>query len=154
MPIIPTVSKSDNPRPSFSEDEYKHLLKTTREVVDKNVKVRGLSITEEMYYFIVFMTHTFMRPIESEIFAVRHQDIDVKYKPNRLEIKIKGKTGFRVVSTLQRAVDFLEKMRKLNPEYEENDYLFFNNYPNRSTASRNFERQFEHGKMAKFSPIF
>ena len=144
MPIIPTVSKRDNPRPSFSEDEYKLLLKTTREVVDKNVKVRGLRIVEEMYYFIVFMTHTFMRPIESEIFAVRHQDIDVKYKPNRLEIKIKGKTGFRIVSSMPDALDFYDKLRVINPDYKPTDYLFFNEYPNRTTALRNVNRMFNY----------
>ena len=144
MPIIPTVSKSDNPRPSFSEDEYKHLLKTTREVVDKNVKVRGLSITEEMYYFIVFMTHTFMRPIESEIFAVKYQDIEVKYKPNRLEIKIRGKTGFRIVSSMPDALDFYDKLRVINTDHKPTDYLFFNEYPNRTTALRNVNRMFNY----------
>ena len=144
MPIIPTVSKRDNPRPSFSEDEYKLLLKTTREVVDKKVKVRGVSITEEMYYFIVFMTHTFMRPIESEIFAVRHQDIEIKYKPNRLEIKIKGKTGFRIVSSMPDALDFYDKLRVINPDYKPTDYLFFNEYPNRTTALRNVNRMFNY----------
>ena len=144
MPIIPTVSKSDNPRPSFSEDEYKHLLKTTREVVDKNVKVRGLSITEEMYYFIVFITHTFMRPIESEIFAVKYQDIEVKYKPNRLEIKIKGKTGFRIVSSMPDALDFYDKLRVINSDHKPSDYLFFNEYPNRTTALRNVNRMFNY----------
>ena len=83
-----------------------------------------------------------MRPIETEIFAVKHKDIKIKKNPDRLEIRIKGKTGFRMVSTLQSAVDFLEKMKELNPDYQKNDYLFFNDYPNRSTASRNFQRQF------------
>ena len=29
MPLLPKVSKKDNPRPSFTEKEYKLLLKTT-----------------------------------------------------------------------------------------------------------------------------
>ena len=90
------------------------------------------------------MTHTFMRPIESEIFAVRHQDIDVKYKPNRLEIKIRGKTGFRIVSSMPDALDFYDKLRVINSDYKPNDYLFFNEYPNRTTALRNVNRMFNY----------
>ena len=70
MPLLPKVSKKDNPRPSFTEKEYKLLLKTTRDVIDEQVKVRGILITDELYYFIVFMVHSFMRPIDSEIFAI------------------------------------------------------------------------------------
>ena len=66
IPLIPKVSIRDNPRPSFTEDEYKLLLKTTRQVVKEGVKVRGIQITMELYYFINFMVHSFLRPIESE----------------------------------------------------------------------------------------
>jgi len=90
------------------------------------------------------MVHSFMRPVESEIFAVKHEDIEVKYKPNRLEIKVKGKTGYRMVSTMPDALDFYNKLRILNPDYKPDDYLFFNNYPNRSTAIRNVNRQFNY----------
>ena len=127
---------------SFSEEEYKTLLQTTRECIENQEVVRGITLTWEVYYFIVFIVHSFMRPIETEIFAVKYKDIKIKKNPDRLEIRIKGKTGFRMVSTLQSAVDFLEKMKELNPDYQKNDYLFFNDYPNRSTASRNFQRQF------------
>ena len=144
MPLIPTVSKKDNPRPSFTEDEYKLLLKTTREIIDEKVKVRGILLAEEFYYFIVFMTHSFMRPIESEIFAVKHQDIDVKFSPNRLEIKVKGKTGFRVVSTMPDALDFYDKLRVIYPDHKPTDYLFFNEYSNRTTALRNVNRMFNY----------
>ena len=144
MPMIPKVSKKDNPRPSFTEEQYKLLLKTTREVIDDKVKVRGIQLTNELYYFFVFMVHSFMRPVESEIFSIKHQDITVKYKPNRLEIKIKGKTGFRIVSTMPDALDFYDKLRVMNPDYKPSDYLFFNNYPNRSTAIRNVNRQFNY----------
>ncbi len=144
IPLLPKVSKQDNPRPSFSDKEYKLLLKTTREVIDEEVKVRGILITDEFYYFIVFMVHSFMRPIDSEIFSVRHQDITIKDNPERLEIKVKGKTGYRTVSTMPDAVDFYQKLIRLNPDYEAKDYLFFNDYPNRNTALRNINRQFNY----------
>ena len=133
--IIPKVYKKDNPRPSFTEKQYKLLLSATREVVDEGVKVRGIQITDELYYFIVFMVYSFLKPTESKIFTIQHQDI---------EIKVKGKTGFRIVSTMPDALDFYDKLRVMNPDYKPNDYIFFKNYPNRSTAIRNINRQFNY----------
>jgi len=144
MPLLPKVSKKDNPRPSFTEKEYKLLLKTTRDVIDEQVKVRGILITDELYYFIVFMVHSFMRPIDSEIFAIKHQDITVEQSPKTLKIKVTGKTGFRFVSTMPDAVDFYDKLVRLNPDFRPQDYLFFSNYPNRNTAIRNINRQFNY----------
>ena len=144
MPLLPKVSKKDNPRPSFTEKEYKLLLKTTRDVIDEQVKVRGILITDELYYFIVFMVHSFMRPIDSEIFAIKHQDITVEKNPKTLKIKVTGKTGFRFVSTMPDAVDFYDKLIRLNPDFQPQDYLFFSNYPNRNTAIRNINRQFNY----------
>ena len=144
IPLIPKVSKKDNPRPSFSDEEYKVLLKTTREVANEGVKVRGVLITDELYYFIVFLVHSFLRPTESEIFAIKYRDIKIKDSPKRLEIKVSGKTGFRTVSTMPDAVDFFLKLQEMNAGYKDTDYLFFNDYPNRSTALRNINRQFNY----------
>ena len=145
LPLIPKVSIKDNPRPSFTEPEYKHLLKTTREVVKEGVKVRGILLTMEMYYFIVFMTHTFLRPTESEVFALRHRDITKKKNPSRLEIKVYGKTGFRVAMTTKYAPVFNDLLQsKIHPNHAPDDYVFFPDYRNRSTALRNVNRQFNY----------
>ena len=144
LPLIPKVSIKDNPRPSFTEKEYKLLLKTTKEVIQEQVKVRGILIDDELYYFIVFLVHSFMRPVESEIFAVKHEDISIEEDPKRLKIKVSGKTGFRYVSTMPDAVDFYAKLQSLKPHCEPTDYLFFSGYLNRSTAIRNVNRQFNY----------
>ena len=81
--------------PSFSDEEYKVLLKTIKEVANEGAKVRGVLITDELYYFVVFLVHSFLRPTESEVFAIRYGDIKIKDSPRRLEIKVSGKTGFR-----------------------------------------------------------
>ena len=52
MPMIPKVSKKDNPRLSFTEEQYKLLLKTTRKVIDDEVKLRGIQLTDELYLFL------------------------------------------------------------------------------------------------------
>ena len=49
-----------------------------------------------------------------------------------------------MVSTMPDALDFYDKLRILNPDYKTDDYLSFNNYPNRSTAIRNVNRQFNY----------
>ena len=145
IPLIPMVSIKDNPRPSFTEDEYKNFLKTTRKVVNEGVKVRGILLKMEMYYFIVFMTHTFLRPTESEVFALRHRDITEKENPKRLEIKVYGKTGFRVAMTTEYAPDFYDHMiTEIHPDHQPDDYVFFPDYPNRTTALRNVNRQFNY----------
>ena len=144
IPPTPQISRQDNPRPSFTEDEYKHLLKVAREVGREGEKVRGIPITMELYYFIVFMTHTFLRPTESEVFALKHEDIAFKDAPRRLEIKVKGKTGYRTAITTKDAPTFYKHLQKLHPDHKPDDFVFFPDYPNRSTAKRNLNRQFNH----------
>jgi site-specific recombinase XerD len=145
LPLSPKVSIRDNPRPSFTESEYKLLLKTTRQVVKEGVKVRGIPLTMELYYFINFMVHSFLRPLESEVFAIKHQDISVKDNPSRLEIKVHGKTGYRVAITTNYAPEFYDHMiTNIHPDHQPDDYVFFTDYPNRTTALRNVNRQFNY----------
>ena len=115
IPPSPEITRKDNPRPSCTESEYKLLLKTTRRVVQEGVKVRGISLTMEIYYFIVFMTHSFLRPTESEVYALRHRDITVKDNPRRLEIRVYGKTGFRVAMTTKYAPVFYDHLQTKIP---------------------------------------
>ena len=146
LPLIPNPKKVDVPRPSFTEKEYKKVLKTTKEIVKKKINVRGIPLTEEMYLFIVFMTHTFLRPVSSEIFAIKHKDIEVVNEPKHLRIRLQnGKTGFRIVHTLELAVDFYNKLYELNsPLTTQNDYIFQPTYKIRRTAMRNMQRQFNY----------
>ena len=115
IPLLPKIDvgrkNKDNPRPSFSEEEYKLLLRTIRLCESKKEVVDGTPITLEHYYCILFQVHTFMRPTYSELFGVRHKDITVMKNPQRLDIQVKGKTGFRTVSSLPYAVEFYSKLR-------------------------------------------
>ena len=146
IPLSPKVSKEDKPRPSFTEKEYKNFLKTTREIVEKKVEVRGVSLTQEMYLFIVFMTDTFLRPVVSEVFSIKHRDVEVVDAPKHLRLRLKkGKTGFRYVSSMQNAVDYYKKLFEFNtPFTKEDDYIFQPTYRNRTSAMRNMQRQFNY----------
>ena len=41
-------------------------------------------------------------------------------------------------------MDLFIKLQEMNAGYKDTDYLFFNDYPNRSTALRNINRQFNY----------
>ena len=150
-PATPRVRRKDNPRPFFhfrplvseKRDEYKLLLKTASEMAAEAVKVRETVVTEELYDFIMFMTHSFLRPTESEVYALRHRDITVAANPKRLIITVrKGKTGHRVANTMEAAVSVYNRIKERNKGYSQDDYLFQPSYKNRSHAKRIFQRQF------------
>ena len=55
IPPMPKQRRLDKPRVSFTEAEYKLLLKTAREIADGGeTVVRGVSVTREHYHVIVF----------------------------------------------------------------------------------------------------
>ena len=63
--------------------------------------------------------------------------------PKRLLVTVRnGKTGFRVANTMSGAVAAYERIRKRYPDANGEDYLFLPALPNRATASRIIQRQF------------
>lgn len=144
LPPMPKNRVKDNPRTSFTEAEYKHLLKVTRECIERGDLVRNTAVPWDMYYLIVMLVHTFMRPTESEIFAIRHCDVTVKDDPRCLHIMANGKTGMREVTTMPDAVDFYETLKELNPEWQATDRLLFPVYGSVVTAASMARRFFTH----------
>jgi hypothetical protein len=165
LPLTPLVSRQDNPRPYFSfstngekgKDDYSRLLKGARGLADKGVLVRGVPITSELYDFILFMTHSFLRPVESEIFALQHKHVQIATDPDRLILTItKGKTGYRQINTLSNCVVTYKRICERQVDRTESTYLFFPEYKNRRTAIAVLNRQFNHlldHIGLKFDPI-
>ena len=54
----------------------------------EKVSVRGVPITRELLIFIEFLVHTFVRPTESEVFALRHRDLRLRAEPRSLQVFI------------------------------------------------------------------
>jgi hypothetical protein len=107
------------------------------------VHVRGSVVTDELYDFILFMTHSFLRPTESEIYALTHHDIAVADDPKRLIITVrKGKTGHRLSNTMQGAVSVYQRIKRRYPNHTLDDFLFLPKYVNRTHAKRIIQRQF------------
>ena len=149
---LPRTSRKDNPRPFFrfyphvpkEEDEYKKLLETAKRMAAEGVKVRESVITDELYDLILFLTHSFVRPIETELYGLKHQNVKIVDEPKSLPLTIAdGKTGFRHTNTMPAAVAVYQRVKERYSELSgPDDYLFFPKYRNRDSAKRIAQRQF------------
>jgi hypothetical protein len=153
IPETPRSRVKDNPRPFFrfhplvakDDDNYQKLLRQVKEMADQRVVVRGVEITDELYDLILFVTHSFVRPISSELYAIRHSDVTIASDPKRLIVTVRdGKTGYRSANTMEAAVSVYERIKKRHPNAKPEDYLFYPEYKNRITASNIVQRQFRH----------
>ena len=159
VPETPRSKQKDNPRPFFrfhplvskEEDTYKGLLDTAQKMVSDGVVIRGIPVTDELYDLILFLTHSFVRPIVSELYAIRHSDVTVADDPRRLIVTVRdGKTGYRAANTMPGAVSAYERIKQRYPDAKPEDFIFLPQYPNRVTASKIIQRQFkELMKLAK-----
>ena len=102
IPNTPRAKQRDNPRPFFrfyplvsrKDDAYKKVLDTAKQMAREGVIVRGIAVTDELYDLILFLAHSFVRPVVSEVYAIRHSDVTVAKNPKRLIVVVRdGKTG-------------------------------------------------------------
>ena len=151
LPDTPRAKQKDNPRPFFrfqplvdrERDAYRKLLKTARDMAREQVVIRGIPVTYELYDVIVFLTQSFVRPLVSELYAIKHSDITVSENPVGLSVVIRdGKTGYRMARTMPQAVSIYSSIRKRYPDATGEDYIFLPKYSNRVTASKIIQRQF------------
>jgi hypothetical protein len=151
IPATPRVKIKDNPRPFFrfaplvskDDDAYQKLLKAVKQMEGQGVQVRGLMVDDEFYDLLLFLTHSFVRPIMSELYAIKHSDITVANDPRRLIVTVRdGKTGFRAANTMEAAVSVYERIRQRHPTAKPDDYIFYPHWANRTTASSMVQRLF------------
>jgi hypothetical protein len=151
LPDTPRTRQRDNPRPFFrfyplvskESDAYKKLLEAAKEMAKEGISVRGIPVTDELYDLILFVTHSFVRPIVTELYALKHNDVTVADDPKRLIVTVRdGKTGFRASNTMPAAVSVYERIRERYPNASGEDYIFLPQYQNRQTAAKIIKRQF------------
>ena len=151
IPATPRTKRNDNPRSFFrfyplvekDEDEYELIKTTAKAMAKEKIRVRETIVTEELYDFILFMVHSFLRPTESEVYTLTHRDITVADDPKRLIITIrKGKTGYRISNTMPAAVAVYIRLKLRNEGHTKDDFLFLPAYKKRSSAKRIIQRQF------------
>ena len=151
VPDTPRVRQKDNPRSFFrfaplvpaDRDEFQALLNGAQRLAQDRVVIRGVEATDELYDLILFCVSSFVRPTTTELYALKHNDITIETNPKRLLVTVRdGKTGFRVANTMPGAVTAYERIRQRYPDVGGEDYVFLPAYPNRATASRIIQRQF------------
>ena len=151
VPSTPRSKLKDNPRPFFrfhplvskEEDAYQALLTAAKQMAEDKVIVRGVPVTDELYDLLLFLSHSFVRPLTTELYAIRHSDVTVADDPKRLVVTVRdGKTGYRAANTMPAAVSVYERIKQRNPNADREDYIFLPEYLNRTTAAKIIQRQF------------
>ncbi|MFP6708399.1 MAG: phage integrase SAM-like domain-containing protein [Alphaproteobacteria bacterium] len=155
IPTLPVVKRVDNPRPWFKPDEYKRLLDACRDLRDNPPADTDFD-WGELYDFIVFMIHSFLRPSEWKFLQNKHirfiHDDGIEQLvisvPNPKTIKA---TGTIDSTTTEVAADIYRK-RILKRNDDPNSYLFFDYLKNRETTvpntiSRKFRYLCEHARL-------
>jgi hypothetical protein len=157
VPDTPRPKQKDNPRPFFRfhplvpkvDDGYRKVRKAALEMMKDGVVLRGVPVTGELYDLILFVVNSFVRPITTELYALRHSDVMVADDPQRLILTVRdGKTGYRASNTMQGCVGIYERICRRYPDAKPEDYLFFPQYENRQTAAKVVQRQF-HAAMER-----
>lgn len=145
IPTMPKHRAEDAPRITFTDAEYKHFMTTARRIASEGTtKVRGVLITHEHVHMWQFLVHAFLRPTETELFAIRHCDVIMRGDPTHLELTLTGKTGFRISATMPFAQVVYQSVKARHPNAQTTDYVFMPEYPNRTTAVNTARRLFNH----------
>ena len=157
VPDTPAVPRKDEPRPMFwfsplvEECEYKKLLWHAKQAamnkeVSESTNDRRTIITQELGDLITFTTASFVRPIQTELFALRHRDIAIANNPPRLILTIKddSKTGYRLAQSLAKGVPAYMRQRERNPNWTPDDYVWFPQHKTRQAAADVVGDQFNH----------
>jgi len=155
IPTLPTVKREENPRPWFTPDEYQRLLDACRDLREHPPENTEFD-WGELYDFIVFMIHSFLRPSEWKFLQNKHIRIIREDGVEQLVIsvpnpKTKKSSGGIDSTTTEVAADIYRK-RILGRHDDPNAYLFFDNFKNRErtapdTISRKFRFLCEHAKL-------
>lgn len=152
VPETPRSKQRDNPRPFFrfhplvakEDDAYRKVRAAAKKMAKDGVVIRGIPVTDELYDLILFVVNSFVRPIASELYALKHGDVTIAQDPKRLILTVRnGKTGFRSANTMEGAVGVYERIKRRYPDAGPDDYLFLPQYRNRETAGKIIQRQFK-----------
>ena len=81
----------------------------------EGVKVRESVITDELYDLIMFLTHSFVQPIDTELYGLKHRNVKSIDEPKSLPLTIQDeKTGFRHTNTMPAAVGEYQRIKARN----------------------------------------
>jgi hypothetical protein len=147
LPLFPTVSRKDNPRAYFDEQDYKTLRDAAKRLASSNVKVRYVPLTEELYDFIIFATNVFVRPSDLKLLQHKHvKVINEKETKYLLITPPRSKTAQRESASMEVAVVVYGRVRARHETVGlagDDDFVFFPEL-NREYALATLRRQFDY----------
>lgn len=154
LPAFPKLKTVDTARPWFNSGEYGALHSVCRASIGKTVAVntkagrflRNVTITQELYDLIIFMTNAFIRPTDVKVLQHKHVAI-IRGKETYLRLTHPPtKNHGSPVITLEMAVEVYDRLltrQKAEGFGGPDDYLFQPEQQNRDYALRNLSRQFD-----------
>jgi hypothetical protein len=157
LPRFPKIKKQDKPRAWFNLSEYKQLYTRAKALVGtehviaspngsgRKNETRKIRITADLYNMIVFMVNGFIRPTDLKNMQHKHVEF-VRESHTYLRLTLpESKKHDKPIATMERAVDVYERQCKLyEPDgmTKPDDYVFMPQYPNRDTALKRLQHQF------------
>jgi hypothetical protein len=155
LPNFPTIKKKDEPRGWFTDAQYKALIAKANDLVGTAVKVqatqagdpRTLKFTADLPKMIQFMVNSFIRPTDLKNMQHRHVEI-VRSAQVYLRLSLpKSKNKDGPIVTMAEAVTVYEQLKTfyaVEGLADEDNYVFMPQYPNRDTALRELQHQFNY----------
>ncbi len=151
VPIFPTITYKDSPRPWFSPEEYEHLKDVAGKLADESsFEYKGERITAEVRDFILFMVNSFLRPSDwvdlrrKHITETRLGDSD---QPILVINTPTSKTVNTPVITMEAAVGVYKNIlsrQDTRGQYGAESFVFFPHIENRDRAEKTMRTLFNH----------
>ena len=155
LPNFPTIKKKDEPRGWFPVAQYQALIAKATDLVGTSAKVlttqagspRKLKFTADLPKMIQFMVNSFIRPTDLKNMQHKHVEI-VRSEQVYLRLSLpKSKNKDGPIVTMAEAVTVYEQLKYFYADANlarPDDYVFMPQYPNRDTALRELQHQFNY----------
>ncbi len=143
LPVFPTITYKDSPRPWFSPDEYEHLKKVAeQQAKESKFSYKGEKITIELRDFIIFMVNSFLRPSDWVDLKRKHITQTVFEKTGQPILVIETPTSKAIntpVITMEAAVGVYKSIVSRQDQagsYGPESFVFFPHIENRDRAEK------------------
>lgn len=143
LPVFPTISYKDSPRPWFSPDEYEHLKNIAeQQAKESKFLYKGEKITLELRDFILFMVNSFLRPSDWVHLKRKHITLSNFEKTGQPILVIDTPTSKTIntpVITMEAAVGVYKSIIRRQDktgDYGPESYVFFPHIENRDRAEK------------------
>jgi site-specific recombinase XerD len=149
LPLFPVITTKDNPRPWFSDDEYRLVRKTAVALAKEGVVIKGEPLTLEVRDFIVFMVNTFLRP--SDWYNLRRRQVRIQERRNGHPLVVispaSSKTVNSPIISMPTAVPVYKRIVERQDSvrhHDEDAFVFLPHIENRDRARDQMRRFFDH----------